>query len=107
MVVPLDGGAATPLMRTREPEGFNPWQWMPDGRSMLVHKVVPGGADELWLAPLDGEPRRLNVDMRNWSGEPGDFDLSPDGRRIAFVATAGAQGAEVWALEHFLTPVRR
>ena len=104
MVVPLDGGAARPLMRTREPEGFNPWQWMPDGRAMLVHKVVPGGADELWLAPLDGEPRRLNVDMRNWSGEPGDFDLSPDGRRIAFVASAGAHGAEVWALEHFLTP---
>jgi len=44
------------------------------------------------------------VDMRNWSGEPGDFDLSPDGRRIAFVASAGAHGAEVWVLEHFLTP---
>ena len=105
MVVPLDGGAARPLMRTREPEGFSASsQWMPDGRAVLVRKVVPGGADELWLAPLDAEPRRLNVDMRNWSGEPGDFDLSPDGRRIAFVASAGAHGAEVWALEHFLTP---
>jgi Tol biopolymer transport system component len=107
MVVPLDGGAAKPLMRAREPEGFSPSsQWMPDGRAMLIRKVVPGGADELWLAPLDGEPRRLNVDVRNWNGGPGDFDfdLSPDGRRIAFVASAGAQGAEVWALEHFLTP---
>jgi len=102
MVVPLDGGAARPLMRTPE---VSRWQWMPDGRAILVHKVVPGGADELWLAPLDGEPRRLNVNIRNWSEEPGDFDLSPDGRRIAFVASAGAHGAEVWALEHFLTPV--
>jgi Tol biopolymer transport system component len=101
MMVPLDGTAARPLMRTREPEWFNAWQWMPDGRAVLVRKLVPGGADELWLAPLDGEPRRLNVDVRNWSEE---FDLSPDGRRIAFVASAGANGAEVWALEHFLTP---
>jgi hypothetical protein len=41
------------------------------------------------------------MDVRNWSE---DFDLSPDGRRIALVASAGANGAEVWALEHFLTP---
>jgi len=104
MVVPLDGAAEKTLMRIPVPEAFYPWQWTPDGRAILAHKTVPGGADELWLAPLDGEPRRLTVDMRNWSGEPGDFDLSPDGRRIAFVASAGAHGAEVWVLEHFLTP---
>jgi Tol biopolymer transport system component len=105
MVVPLDGSAAKALMRVPLPEGFYPWQWTPDSRAILAHKIVPGGTDELWLAPLDGEPRLLHVDMRNWSGEPGDFDLSPDGKRIAFVASAGAHGAEVWALEHFLTPV--
>ena len=46
------------------------------------------------------------MDLRNWTGAfgTGDFDLSPDGRRIAFVGSAGAHGAEVWALEHFLTP---
>jgi len=104
MVVPLDGGAPRALLRTREPGAFSSWQWMPDGRAILAQKLVPGGTDELWLAPLDGEPRRLNVNIRNWSEEPGDFDLSPDGRRIAFVASAGAQGAEVWALEHFLAP---
>ena len=104
MVVPRDGTTAKTLMRIPVPEAFYPWQWTPDGRAILAHKTVPGGADELWLAPLDGEPRRLKVDMRNWSGEPGDFDLSPDGRRIAFVASAGAHGAEVWALEHFLAP---
>jgi Tol biopolymer transport system component len=104
MVVPLDGSTARPLIRTREPQGFFPWQWTADSRAILAHKVVPGGTDELWLAPLEGKPRRLNLDIRNWSGEPGDFDLSPDGRRIAFVASAGAHGAEVWALEHFLTP---
>ena len=106
MAVPLGGGAAKTLMRIPVAEALYPFQWTPDGRAILVHKIVPGGADELWLAPLDGEPRRLNVDVRNLSGDfgSGDFDLSPDGRRIAFVASAGAQGAEVWALEHFLTP---
>jgi Tol biopolymer transport system component len=102
MTVPFDGGAPKTLMRIPVAEALYPWQWMPDGRAILAHKIVPGGADELWLAPLEGEPHRLNVDVRNWSG---DFDLSPDGRRIAFVASAGAHGAEVWALEHFLTPV--
>jgi dipeptidyl aminopeptidase/acylaminoacyl peptidase len=105
VVVPLDGGAPKALLRTREPGAFSSWRWMPDGRAILAQKLVPGGTDELWLAPLDGEPRRLNVDIRNWSGDGGDFDLSPDGRRIAFVSLAGAHGAEVWALEHFLTPV--
>jgi hypothetical protein len=104
MVVPLDGGAPRALLRTREPGAFSSWQWMPDGRAILAQKLVPGGTDELWLAPLDGEPRRLNVDIRNWSGDGGDFGLSPDGQHIAFVALAGAHGAEVWALEHFLTP---
>jgi dipeptidyl aminopeptidase/acylaminoacyl peptidase len=105
MVVPLDGGAPRAILRTREPGAFSSWQWMPDGRAILAQKLVPGGTDELWLAPLDGEPRRLNVDIRNWSGDGGDFGLSPDGQHIAFVALAGAHGAEVWALEHFLTPV--
>jgi Tol biopolymer transport system component len=104
MVLPLDGGAPKALLRTREPGVFSSWRWMPDGRSILAQKRVPGGTDELWLAPLDGEPHRLSVDLRNWGGDGGDFDLSPDGQRIAFVALAGAHGAEVWALEHFLPP---
>jgi hypothetical protein len=35
----------------------------------IVQKGLrPQGADELWTVPLDGQPRRLEVDMRKWRG---------------------------------------
>ena len=103
LVVRREGGPAEPVMRVPSSETLFPWQWTPNGRAILVRKYAEGRSDELWLAPVGGEPRprRLNIDVRNWSGP---FDLSPDGRRIAFVASAGADGAEVWALENFLSP---
>ncbi|MBI3048642.1 MAG: tetratricopeptide repeat protein [Acidobacteria bacterium] len=103
MVFALSGGASRAVMRVSSSESLFPWpwQWTPDSRAILVRKMAPLAVDELWLAPMAGEPRRLNIDIRNWSGP---FDLSPDGRQIAFVASAGAQGAEVWALENFLPP---
>jgi len=102
MAVPLDGSTPTAVMRANGQDYFLPWQWTPDSQAMLVQKIVPAGADELWLAPLAGVPRRLNIDVRNWTEQA--FDLSPDGRQIAFVASAGGVGAEVSVLENFLPP---
>jgi hypothetical protein len=45
-------------------------------------------------------PRKLDIDTSKWGD--GRFAVHPDGRQLAFVATVGEPGAEVWALENFL-----
>lgn len=79
------------------------WQWMADSQGLVVRKGGPGGDGsapvELWHLPLNGPPRKLDVDARQW-GE--GFSIHPDGHQIAFAAQAGAPGDEVWALERFL-----
>ena len=106
LVAPIAGGAARPLLRATDPEQVTGWlQWTPDSQAFIVQKGVPaGGSNELWLAPLTGQPRRLDIDLRNTSGiaEGGFFELHPDGRQVAFVATAGGSGYEIWALENFM-----
>jgi hypothetical protein len=51
--------------------------------------------------PADGgEPRKLDLAM----DEIGAFDVSPDGRRIAFTGTR--RDPEVWVIKNLLTAVR-
>jgi hypothetical protein len=51
--------------------------------------------------PLEGTPRKLDVDLSKWTGD-GDFQLHSNGRHLAFSANAGEPGAEIWALENVL-----
>ena len=55
---------------------------------------MPAAADELWLVPIEGTPRKLAIDLRQWV-EGGHVQLHPDGRHLAFVANAGQPGAEI------------
>jgi hypothetical protein len=58
---------------------------------------------ELWLLPIDSAtPHRLEFNSEGLVLGGGGFAIHPNGRQIAFVAMAGRQGAEVWALENFL-----
>ena len=103
-VMPIEGGTPTTVLSGKL-EFY--WQWLPGSQGVLVTKsATPDGADkELWIVPLNGTPRRVNLDMRQ-SDEGGLVQIDPEGRHIAFVATAGEPGAEVWALENFLpTPM--
>lgn len=78
--------------------------WTLDGRALIVVKQPTRDRDhnELWLVPVDGAaPRRLDINTDSWQLGNG-FRLSPDGRQIAFVASAGKRGQEIWALENFL-----
>jgi dipeptidyl aminopeptidase/acylaminoacyl peptidase len=78
--------------------------WTLDGRALIVVKQPTQDRDhnELWLVPVDGpSPRKLDINTDNWQLQNG-FRLSPDGRQIAFVASAGKPGQEIWALENFL-----
>ena len=81
-----------------------PWEvltWMPDGRAVLVTKILNDShtESELWLVPIDGgQPRKMDFD-------PSNFRLggvNPDGRQIAFVFVAGENKEELWVLENFL-----
>jgi hypothetical protein len=105
-ILPISGGAAKPLLRAASPEELTwQWHWTGDSQAVIVRKSVPNAEHgEMWLAPLTGSPRKLDIDMSRWV-EGGHAQIHPDGRQIAFVATAGQPGAEVWALENFL-PVR-
>ena len=79
----------------------NFWSWLPDSRGALLVRTDPREKDSLWHVPLDGTPRRLEVDMSKWTDD-GHFHVQPEGKHLAFVANAGEPGAEIWALENVL-----
>jgi Tol biopolymer transport system component len=103
LVTPLDGGATRIALKldAGDPSG-GMWFWGPDSRSAIMPKRSDNPFGELWLYPFAGTPRRLAVDTSNWV-DP-HYDVDPSGRHIAFVASSGAPGDEVWALENFLPP---
>ena len=69
---------------------------------MVTRFATPEAKEaDLWIVRLNGEAKKVDLDMR-FSDNGGLVQLDPAGRRIAFVATAGETGAEVWALENFL-----
>jgi hypothetical protein len=82
--------------------------WTPDGRGVLVRKMlIEGGAQsELWLVPIDGAPpRKLDFDANQ--GPPyaqGEITLHPDGRQLAY--DSGKWTGEVWVLENFLPALK-
>ena len=107
VALPIAGGTPKELFRVGSGSEIEwEWQWLPDGRGVIAIAAPTAGnsARELWVVPMEGQPRRLNVDMSSWE-EGGHLRLSPDGRHAAFVAAAGNPGAEVWALENFLPGV--
>lgn len=92
-VVAAEGGPATRLLASPEPEG-NP-DWSPDGERVLFQRHVAGGT-EIWVVGADGtEPRRLSTseghdEMPRWS---------PDGSRIVFSRYLFAEGqADLWVM---------
>ena len=103
VVTPIAGGATIPVLRANDPDEIHwLWKWTPDSQAVVARVNKPGiGHDQLWLAPLNGPPRTLDIDMRSWASE-GFLEFHPDGRQVAYVGTAGSPGAEVWALENLL-----
>jgi len=101
MVAPLSGGAPRALWQASGASALFPrWQWTRDSQAAIVLKRNGSENAELWFVPINGTPRKLDFDTRQL-GE--GVDVHPDGRLIAFAASAGAAGDEVWALENFLT----
>jgi Tol biopolymer transport system component len=105
-LIPVSGAAATTLLPTKSGERLNGFQlqWTPDSGAVILPKVPsPQAPTELWLIPIDSTTgRKLDFTADNLVSGGGGFAIHPDGRQIAFVAAAGKQNAEVWALENFL-----
>jgi Tol biopolymer transport system component len=108
LVMPIEGGEPRTLLRVGASESLwgdqarNP-AWTPDSRAVIVAKAQSSGFSpaEIWSFPIDGsQPRKLTIDTENWTGD--GFRFSPDGRQIAFSASAGKPRLEIWALENFL-----
>jgi Tol biopolymer transport system component len=105
-VTPMAGGEARTVLRASDPEELTPASWTADGRSLLVVKFRNGSPAELWLAPVDGgEPRRIEGDISNWTRD-GGVRLSPDGRQVTFVHSAGEPGLGIWAFESYLSRLK-
>lgn len=74
-------------------------QWTPDGRAILVSKVITETVNELWLVPIDGSASR-----KFEFAVPFGFRLSPDGRQLAY--DVGDDKSEVWAVENFMSALK-
>lgn len=87
-VVPAAGGAARQITKGDFDHvgGGGGFTWMPDGRALVAvanrrpDRDIQGREADLWLIPLDGEPRQL-TDAKGLESEP---EVSPDGRWLAF-----------------------
>jgi Tol biopolymer transport system component len=104
LVMPMAGGVPRSVLQVSAPERLvNRFGWTSDGRALVAAKQVDRtGRRELWMADASGgQPRKLDIDVANWSIEDG-FDVDRAGRQVAFVAAAGQPGLEIRALENFL-----
>ena len=105
-LVSIDG-STTPLFALAPGEWINntPMPWTPDGKHLLVRKMLDPSASksELWLVPVNGDaPRRIAFDVDLVATyAPGKIRLSPDGRRLAYV-TGSPGNVEVVVVENFL-----
>ena len=97
---PVDGGTPREMNVPAVLEAFYGFDWMPDGKAVLI----PGRSPEpaLWLVSVsDGNgPRKLDVDIRSWLTGYG-IRVAPSGKQVAFFT--GQIRNEVWALEN-VTP---
>ena len=87
VALPIGGGAPKELFRVGSGSEIQwEWQWLPDGRGVILIAASTASNSaprELWVVPMEGQPRRLNIDMSSWE-EGGHLRLSPDGRHAVF-----------------------
>jgi hypothetical protein len=83
--------------------------WTPDGRHLLFGIANRGAGT--WtveahrIAAAGGSPEKLDLTIEAL-GSGANLRLHPDGRRLAFAASAGFNG-ELWVMENVLAPLKR
>ena len=113
-VLPISGGEARELSRTKEPEVIvgDSLSWSSDSRYIVFGRAVnsqellggyfPHGRETQMLAisSRGGEPHALGLSMD--SANSASFD--PAGHHIAFAA--GRAKSEIWVMENFLPTLK-
>jgi dipeptidyl aminopeptidase/acylaminoacyl peptidase len=98
LLAPATGGAAPrSLTRALDRNLFNA-EWMPDGASLLVAANTETTVG-LWIQPLDGPAKRLELGDLVVSGAFGyEVDVGRGGA-IAFVASTGGRPSELYLMD--------
>ncbi len=105
VVVPAPGGQAQNLTQVLD-RGIARALWLPDGRALVV------GANDtervsLWLQPLDGPARKLDLgDLSPSSSFFVDMNIGRDGA-LAFTASSPTSPTELYYMSSVSGPVKR
>ncbi len=95
--VPLDGSGVRDVIATARDEVAP--AWVPDGHA-FVYSSDRSNAEEIWLRDLNDGAERLIAGPKDFSTETDlpmlDCDVSPDGRRVAYVRSAATGGVAIW-----------
>lgn len=98
-LISVGGGQPKNLLKI-EDGGINGVAWSPDGKYILLSKIIKGGKTgkcELWrISSTGGEPEKFDLT----GGGLIDLNIHPEGSRIAF--TLWQADEEVWVMENFL-----
>jgi Tol biopolymer transport system component len=104
-VLPLAGGEASELVRTKEPETIvgDSLNWSSDSRYIVFGKGRSTGQPKTHLLTISsrgGEPHALGLAMDS----VGSLSFDPSGHHVAFAA--GSARREVWVMENFLPKLK-
>ena len=95
--IPFEGGQPEVLVAKVKSGRHSQLAYSPDG-SKIAHNAV----GKIWITPLDGgEPEELRTGLPE-DAELSEFGWSPEGDKIAFVASIGGE-PEFWLISNFLS----
>src|SRR5262245_25658855 len=95
-IIPFEGGAIIKTIDLPSTIKGQNYVWAPDGRAMIVIKII-GGAENVWKFPLDGSSPTQLTDFK--SGIISYIDLSRDGKQLAL--SHGEPSADVALISNF------
>jgi Tol biopolymer transport system component len=94
--IPVEGGEPEVLVGEVKSDRHSQLAYSPDGS-----KIAHNARGKIWITSLDGgEPQELSTGLPK-DAKLGEFSWSPDGEKMAFVASIGGE-AEFWLIENFL-----
>jgi Tol biopolymer transport system component len=107
-VLPVAGGDAIELVRAKEPEEIvgASLSWSSDSHYIVFGRTRASNQERktelLVISPRGGEPHALGLAMDSVRS----VSFQPDGKHLAFAASAGKDKSEVWVMENFVPRIK-